>query len=88
MVSWRVVLSRQACKDARNLNSAGLRDRAERLLKLIEVNPYAPSPPYEKLVGDLAGLLSRRINRQHRLVSRVLQDSRTVHVLRMWTHYE
>ena len=88
MVSWRVVFTRQADKDAKKLSAAGLRPKAEELLKVLAVNPYQSPPPFEKLVGDLAGAWSRRINIQHRLVYEVLDRERVVKVLRMWTHYE
>lgn len=85
---WRLVYTRQARKDARKLAAAGLKDKAQTLLQLIEENPYQSPPPFEKLVGDLSGALSRRINIQHRLVYQVLDDERIVKVLRLWTHYE
>lgn len=87
-MSWTLVYTRQAQKDARKLNSAGLKDKALRLLAVIERNPFANPPPYEKLVGDLAGAYSRRISIQHRLVYQVLKAEKTVKVLRLWTHYE
>lgn len=88
MSAWRVVFTKQAQKDAAKLAAAGLRPKAEALLAILAVNPYQTPPPFEKLVGDLSGAYSRRINLQHRLVYQVLKDSRTVKVLRMWTHYE
>jgi len=87
-VSWRLVYTRQAKRDARKVARSGLRPQAERLLEILRENPYQTPPPYEKLVGDLAGACSRRINIQHRLVYQVLDDIRTVKVIRMWTHYE
>lgn len=87
-MSWRIVFAKQAQKDARNLASAGLKEKAQVLLKLLAENPYQTPPPYEKLVGDLAGAYSRRINIQHRLVYQVLEAELAVKVLRMWTHYE
>ncbi len=87
-MSWRLVFTKQAQKDARNLASAGLKEKAQALLSVLEENPFQTPPPYEKLVGDLAGAYSRRINIQHQLVYQVLQTDRTVKVLRMWTHYE
>jgi toxin YoeB len=87
-VTWRVVFARHAQKDAKKLSAAGLRPKAEALLAVIRGNPYQNPPPYEKLVGDLAGALSRRINIQHRLVYEVLDEERVVKVLRMWSHYE
>ncbi|HSS47890.1 MAG TPA: Txe/YoeB family addiction module toxin [Thermoanaerobaculia bacterium] len=88
MNRWRVVFTKQAQKDAKKLAAAGLRPRAERLLALLAENPYQTPPPYEKLLGDLAGAYSRRINIQHRLVYQVEESQRVVKVLRMWTHYE
>jgi len=87
-VSWRVVFTKQAQKDARNLSSAGLKDKAQQLLSVLAENPFQTPPPYEKLVGDLSGAYSRRINIQHRLVYQVVELERTVKVLRMWSHYE
>lgn len=87
-MTWRIVFTRQARKDARTLASAGLKDKAQALLQVLAGNPFQAPPPYEKLVGDLAGAYSRRINIQHRLVYQVLEADRTVKVLRMWTHYE
>jgi Txe/YoeB family toxin of toxin-antitoxin system len=85
---WRVVFTKQAQKDARKIARTGLRDRAEKLLDLIRADPMQSPPPFEKLIGDLAGAYSRRINIQHRLVYQVLDDEHTVKVIRMWTHYE
>src|SRR5207247_1254613 len=85
---WRVIFTKQAQKDAKKLAAAGLRSRAERLLALLAENPYQTPPPYEKLLGDLAGAYSRRINIQHRLVYQVEESQRVVKVIRMWTHYE
>jgi len=87
-VSWRLVFTRQAKRDAKKLARSGLRPQAERLLAVLRENPYQAPPPYEKLGGDLAGACSRRINIQHRLVYQVLDDIQTVKVIRMWTHYE
>jgi toxin YoeB len=87
-VSWQVVFTKQAQKDARNLASAGLKQKASALLAILSDNPFQTPPTYEKLVGDLAGSYSRRINIQHRLVYQVLESERVVKVLRMWTHYE
>ena len=88
MVSWRVVFTKQAQKDAKKLSASGLRDKAEQLLLVVKNNPYQTPPPFEKLVGDLSGASSRRINIQHRLVYQVLAEEQTVKVLRLWTHYE
>jgi Txe/YoeB family toxin of toxin-antitoxin system len=85
---WRVVFTRQAQKDARRILRAGLQAQAESLLALLAADPYRSPPRFEKLVGDLAGSFSRRINLQHRLVYQLLDEERTVKVLRMWTHYE
>jgi toxin YoeB len=85
---WRVVFTPQAQKDARKIAGSGLRRRTERLLDLLARDPFESPPPFEKLVGDLAGAYSRRINIQHRLVYQVLEAPRVVKVLRMWTHYE
>jgi toxin YoeB len=87
-VSWRIVFTRYAQKDAKKLSASGLKSKAEKLLGVLAENPYQTPPPYEKPVGDLAGTYSRRINIQHRLVYQVLEETRTVKVLRMWTHYE
>jgi len=87
-VTWRLVYTKQARKDAKNLAAAGLKSKAQSLLDLLGEDPYRTAPPYEKLVGDLAGAYSRRINIQHRLIYQVLDDTNTVKVLRMWTHYE
>ena len=87
-MNWTLLYTKQAQKDARKLASGGLKACAEKLLRLIEKDPFATPPPYEKLVGDLAGAYSRRINIQHRLVYQVLESSRTIKVIRLWTHYE
>lgn len=87
-MTWQIVLTKQAAKDAQNLVNAGIWGNAERLLEVLEINPFQNPPPYEKLVGNLAGYYSRRINIQHRLVYQVLKDINTVKVLRMWSHYE
>jgi toxin YoeB len=88
VVKWRVVFTRQAQKDAKKLARAGLRNNADALLAVLAENPYQSPPPFEKLVGDLAGAYSRRINIQHRLVYQILDDIKTVKVIRLWTHYE
>ena len=87
-MNWTLVYTKQAQKDAKKLSAAGLRPNAERLLAILAVNPFQNPPPYEALVGNLQGALSRRINIQHRLVYQVLKDEHVVKVLRMWTHYE
>jgi toxin YoeB len=88
MSSWALFFTKDAEKDAKRLKQAGLKERAENLLRVIEQTPFQNPPPFEKLVGDLRGLYSRRISIQHRLVYQVLQDEQEVKVLRMWTHYE
>jgi Txe/YoeB family toxin of toxin-antitoxin system len=87
-VSWRLVYTKQAQKDASKLAAAGLKGKAQALLRILSEDPYRTPPPFEKLVGDLAGAYSRRITIQHRLVYQILDDGQTVKVLRMWTHYE
>ena len=87
-MSWSIVYTRQAQKDARKIASANLRPQAERLLDIIAKNPSQSPPPDEKLIGDLAGAYSRRINIQHRLVYQVYRAERTIKVIRMWTHYK
>ena len=87
-MTWRLVYTRQAQKDAQKLASSGLKPKAQELLALIAEDPYRKPPPLEKLIGDLAGAYSRRINIQHRLVYQVLDDERVVKVLRLWSHYE
>lgn len=87
-MSWQVVFARQAMKDATKLASAGLKPKAQALLAVLATDPFQNPPPFEKLVGDLAGSYSRRINLQHRLVYEVFVPEHTVRVLRMWTHYE
>jgi Txe/YoeB family toxin of toxin-antitoxin system len=87
-VKWRIVFTKQAQNDAKKLTAAGLRSKAERLLDILRENPYQTPPPFEKLVGDLAGAHSRRINIQHRLVYEILNKEKVVKVIRMWTHYE
>ena len=86
--AWQVVFTRQAQKDARKLAASGLREKAEELLEVLRTDPWQQPPRFEKLVGDLAGAYSRRINVQHRLVYQILPKPRAVKVLRMWTHYE
>ncbi|VEI13356.1 Txe/YoeB family addiction module toxin [Trueperella bialowiezensis] len=88
MSEWQLVFSRAAQKDAKRLREAGLKPKAQRLLEILADNPFHTPPRFEKLVGDLSGCYSRRINIQHRLVYEVDSDRKIVHVLRMWTHYE
>lgn len=87
-MTWELVYTRHAQKDAQKLFSAGLKEKAQALLMVVRENPFQTPPPYEKLVGDLAGAYSRRINIQHRLVYQVLEEQNVVKVLRMWSHYE
>jgi toxin YoeB len=87
-VSWNLVYTKQSQKDAKKLTSSNLQDKAQALLDVIQTNPFQNPPPYEKLVGDLEGAYSRRINIQHRLVYEVIESENTVKILRMWTHYE
>lgn len=87
-MSWRVIFTKQAQKDAKKLSASGLRSKAEELLEILRQNPYQNPPSYEKLVGDLSGAYSRRINIQHRLVYQILEVEQIVKVLRMWSHYE
>ncbi len=87
-MSWTLYFTKQAQKDARKLASSGLKDKAQELLKIIQRNPYQNPPPFEKLIGDLAGAYSRRINIQHRLVYQVVEEEKAIKVLRLWTHYE
>ena len=84
---WKLAFTKQAQKDAKKLAASGLRPKAETLLNILRENPYQTPPPYEKLVGDLSGAYSRRINIQHRIVYEVLDEIKTVKVIRMWTHY-
>ena len=87
-MSWQLVFTKQAQKDAKKVSRAGLRSKAEFLLGILKENPFQQSPAYEKLKGDLDGAYSRRINVQHRLVYQVIKNKRTVKVIRLWTHYE
>lgn len=88
MVIWSLAYSKYALKDAKKIAAVGLRDKAQSLLDILELDPFQNPPPYEKLVGDLDGAYSRRINIQHRLVYEVFKKEKTVRVLRMWTHYQ
>lgn len=85
---WQIVYTKQAQKDALKIKRSGLKDKAEHLIEILSKNPFQNPPPYEKLVGDLVGAYSRRINIQHRLVYQVIQEQKIVKVLRLWTHYE
>jgi len=88
VVIWRLAFTKQAQKDAQKIKEANLKTQTEKLLEILRGNPYQTPPPYEKLVGDLAGVYSRRINIQHRLVYQVFEEEHVVKVVRMWTHYE
>ena len=88
MVKWQVVFAKHALKDAKKLSAAGLKDKAQELLDVLAHDPFQNPPPYEKLVGDLEGTYSRRLNIRHRMVYEVFKKQRIVRVLRMWTHYE
>jgi Txe/YoeB family toxin of toxin-antitoxin system len=87
-VSWRLVFTKHAKRDAKKLARSGLKPQAERILNLLKDDPYQTPPAYEKLIGDLSGACSRRINIQHRLVYQILDDIKTVKIIRMWSHYE
>ena len=87
-MTWEVVYTKQAQKDAKKLASSGLKNNAKKLLGIIQKDPYQNPPPYEKLVGDLSGAYSRRINIQHRLVYQIYETERTIKVIRLWTHYD
>ncbi|MBD2490908.1 Txe/YoeB family addiction module toxin [Aulosira sp. FACHB-615] len=87
-MSWRLVYTKQAQKDAKKLAASNLKEQAEELLAILEQNPWQNPPPYEKLVGDLIGAYSRRINIQHRLVYEIIESEQVVKIIRMWTHYE
>ena len=87
-MTWRIEYTKQTKKDAKKLSASGLRPKAEELLAILAENPYQNPPPFEKLVGDLTGAYSRRINIQHRLVYQIIEEERVVKVIRMWTHYE
>jgi len=88
LVSWRLVYTRQARKDAKKLAAAGLKAKAEAIIQILHENPFQPPPTFEKLVGDLAGANSRRINIHHRLIYQVMNDEKVVKIIRLWTHYE
>ncbi len=87
-MKWQLVFTRQAQKDAKKLSAAGLRPKVEQLLDIIQESPYQVPPPHERLIGDLAGAISRRINIQHRLVYQVHDEEKVIKIIRMWTHYE
>ena len=87
-MTWNLVFSKYAIKDAKKISAAGLKEKAQSLLEVLEIDPLQNPPPYEKSVGDLKGAYSRRINIQHRLVYEVFRKEKTVRILRMWTHYD
>ena len=87
-MSWKLVYTKKAQQDAKKLTAAGLRSKAEKLLNILKENPLKQPPPFEKLVGDLSGAYSRRMNIQHRLVYQIIKEKRVVKIIRMWTHYE
>ncbi len=87
-MKWKIVYTKQAKKDAKKLSACGLRNKAQLLLDLIAENPYTSPPPYEKLIGDLTGAYSRRINIQHRLVYQIIESENTIKIIRMYSHYE
>jgi Txe/YoeB family toxin of toxin-antitoxin system len=88
MVKWKLVYTKQAQKDAKKISTANLKDKTIEVLNVLEENPFKSPPPYEKLVGDLTGAYSRRINIQHRIIYQIYQKERIVKIIRMWTHYE
>lgn len=88
VIEWKVVYTKQAAKDAKKISLSNLKEKTEKLLEILKKNPYQNPPPFEKLIGDLAGAYSRRINIQNRLVYQIVEDVKIVKVLRMWTHYE
>ena len=88
MVSWQLYFTKQAQRDAKKIASAGLREKVEQLLQILQENPLQSPPPCEKLIGDLTGAYSRRINIQHRLVYQIIKEEKAVKIIRMWTHYE
>ena len=88
MVSWTIAFTKQAQKDAKKISASNLKAQTQRLLDILAINPFQNPPPFEKLVGDLSGAISRRINIQHRIVYQVYSEEKTIKVIRMWTHYE
>jgi len=87
-VTWELVYTKQAQKDAKKLSNSGLKNKAQKVLDIVKVNPYQNPPPYEKLIGDLSGAYSRRINIQHRVVYQVYEEEKVIKIIRLWTHYE
>jgi len=88
VVTWRVVFTKQAQKDAKKISASGLKQKAEALINILRKNPYQFPPPFEKLIGDLSGAYSRRINIRHRIVYQIMNEEKIVKIIRMWTHYE
>ncbi len=87
-MNWRIVFTKQAQKDAKKISVSNLKPKAEKIIKILRQNPFQTPPPYKKLIGDLAGAYSRRINIQHRIVYQVIDDEKIIKIIRMWTHYE
>ena len=87
-MSWELVYTKQAQKDAKKISASGLKNKAQNILEIVKANPYQNPPPYEKLIGDIAGAYSRRINIQHRLVYQVYEQEQVIKIIRLWTHYE
>ncbi len=87
-MNWRVVFTKQAQKDAKKISASGLKQKTEELINILRKNPYQVPPPFEKLIGDLAGAYSRRINIQHRIVYQIMNEEKIIKIIRMWTHYE
>ncbi len=87
-MSWKIVFTKQAQKDAKKVSASNLKPKAEKIFKVLRQHPFQTPPPYEKLVGDLAGAYSRRLNIQHRIIYQIITDEKTVKIIRMWTHYE
>jgi Txe/YoeB family toxin of toxin-antitoxin system len=87
-VNWRIFYTKQAQKDAKKVSASNLKPTAEKIIKILRQNPLQTPPPYEKLIGDLAGAYSRRLNIQHRIVYQIIDDEKIVKIIRMWTHYE
>lgn len=87
-MKWKLVYTKQAQKDAKKLGSSGLKKKALAILEILKEDPFKTPPPYEKLIGDLAGAYSRRINIQHRIVYQIIQEKKIIKIIRMWTHYE
>ncbi len=87
-MNWRIVFTKQAQKDAKKISTSNLKPKAEQIIKILRQNPFQTPPPYEKLIGDLSGAYSRRLNIQHRIVYQVIDDEKIIKIIRMWTHYE